>query len=153
MGERMKSILGAAVVGGGIAYLGTELLFYPAMEAAEATLRDIDVLALKSLESSGNSFIGPDGSVAFEWAKRTPILSSPWDLIVYMIIAVVFFDAFVQKVGNAMVTAMLFATSQILILDVFYVLNGVREVKPAVLSVIILGVSWYAIGWTYNKLA
>ena len=66
MGERMKSILGAAVVGGIIAYIGTEYLLFPAMENA------------------------PSGEV---------MLSSPLDIIVYVIIAVVFLDVFVQKVS------------------------------------------------------
>ncbi len=120
MGERMKSILGAAVVGGIIAYIGTEYLLFPAMENA----------------SSGEV-----------------MLSSPLDVIVYVIIAVVFLDVFVQKVGNTMVTAMSFATAQILVLDVFYVLNGTRAAYPAVLSVVILLVSWYAIAKVYDALA
>ena len=120
MGERMKSILGAAVVGGVIAYIGTEYLLFRAMENA------------------------PSGEV---------MLSSPLDVIVYVIIAVVFLDVFVQKVGNTMVTAMSFATAQILVLDVFYVLNGTRAAYPAVLSVVILLVSWYAIAKVYDALA
>ena len=120
MGERMKSILGAAVVGGIVAYIGTEYLLFPAMENA------------------------PSGEV---------MLSSPLDIIVYVIIAVVFLDVFVQKVGNTMVTAMSFATAQILVLDVFYVLNGTRAAYPAVLSVVILLVSWYAIAKVYDALA
>ncbi len=120
MGERMKSIAGAAGVGGVIAYVGTTYLFYPALEAT------------------------PSGEV---------LLSSPFDIIAYVIIAIVFFDVFVQKVGNTMLTAMLFAVSQILILDVFYVLNGNRAAYPAFLSAGLLLASWYAIGWTYDKLA
>ena len=122
MGERMKSIVGAAVAGGVIAYLGTTYLFYPAM--------------------ADNPSEGVEA-----------ILSSPLDIVVYVIIAVVFFDVFVQKVGNTMLTAMLFAVSQILILDVFYVLNGNRAAYPAFLSAGLLLASWYAIGWTYDKLA
>jgi len=56
-------------------------------------------------------------------------------------------------VGNTMVTAMSFATAQILILDVFYVLNGTRAAYPAVLSVVLLLVSWYAIAKVYDALA
>jgi hypothetical protein len=122
MGERMKSILGAAVAGGIIAYIGTEFLFYPAMEANP-----------------------PD--------QVDAIVSSPWDIVLYVLILVVFFDVFVQKVGNTMLTAMSFATAQILILDVFYVLNGNRAAYPAVLSAIILLASWYAIGKAYDALA
>jgi hypothetical protein len=122
MGERMKSILGAAAAGGIIAYIGTEFLFYPAMEANQ-----------------------PD--------QVDAIVSSPWDIVLYVLILVVFFDVFVQKVGNTMLTAMSFATAQILILDVFYVLNGNRAAYPAVLSAIILLASWYAIGKAYDALA
>ena len=122
MGERMKSILGAAAVGGIIAYIGTEYLFYPAMVANP-----------------------PD--------QVDAIVSSPWDIVLYVLILVVFFDVFVQKVGNTMVMAMSFATAQILILDVFYVLNGTRAAYPAVLSAIVLLVSWYSIAKVYDALA
>lgn len=81
------------------------------------------------------------------------LLSSPWDLIVYLLIAIIFFDVLVQKTGNAMLTAMTFAISQILILDVFYVLNGNRAAYPAVLSAAVLLVSWYAIAKTYDALS
>ena len=122
MGERMKSILGAAAVGGIIAYIGTEYLFYPAMVANP-----------------------PD--------QVDAIVSSPWDIVLYVLILVVFFDVFVQKVGNTMVMAMSFATAQILILDVFYVLNGTRAAYPAVLSAFVLLVSWYSIAKVYDALA
>ena len=52
-----------------------------------------------------------------------------------------------------MLTAMTFAISQILILDVFYVLNGNRAAYPAVLSAALLLVSWYAIAKTYDALS
>ena len=122
MGERMKSILGAAAVGGIVAYIGIEYLFSPAMAANP-----------------------PD--------QVDALLSSPWDIVLYVLILVVFLDVFVQKVGNTMVTAMSFATAQILILDVFYVLNGTRAAYPAVLSVVLLLVSWYAIAKVYDALA
>ena len=122
MGERMKSILGAAAAGGIIAYIGTEFLFFPAMEANP-----------------------PD--------QVDALVSSPWDIVLYVLILVVFFDVFVQKVGNTMVMAMSFATAQILILDVFYVLNGTRAAYPAVLSAFVLLVSWYSIAKVYDALA
>ena len=122
MGERMKSILGAAAVGGIVAYIGTEYLFYPAMAANP-----------------------PD--------QVDAILSSPWDLVLYVLILVVFFDFFVQKVVNTMVMAMSFATAQILIGDVFYVMNGNRAAYPAVLSAIVLLVFWYAVAKVYDALA
>ena len=122
MGERMKSILGAAAVGGIVAYIGTEYLFYPAMAANP-----------------------PD--------QVDALVSSPWDIVLYVLILVVVFDVFVQKVGNTMVMAMSFATAQILILDVFYVLNGTRAAYPAVLSAFVLLVSWYSIAKVYDALA
>ena len=122
MGERMKSILGAAAVGGIVAYIGIEYLFSPAMAANP-----------------------PD--------QVDAILSSPWDIVLYVLILVVFLDVFVQKVGNTMVTAMSFATAQILIVDVFYVMNGNRAAYPAVLSAIVLLVSWYSIAKVYDALA
>ena len=119
----MKSILGAAAVGGIIAYVGTEFLFYPAMAENPTTV--------------------------FEDA----LFPKPWDMVLYVLILVIFFDAFVEKVGNTMVTAMSFATAQILIVDVLYVLIGQRAAYPAVLSAVILMVSWYAIAKVYDALA
>ena len=55
------------------------------------------------------------------------LLSSPWDLIVYLLIAIIFFDV--------------------------YVLNGNRAAYPAVLSAALLLVSWYAIAKTYDALS
>jgi len=52
-----------------------------------------------------------------------------------------------------MVTAMSFATAQILIVDVFYVMNGNRAAYPAVLSAIVLLVFWYAVAKVYDALA
>ena len=123
MGERMKSILGAAAVGGIIAYIGTEFLFFPAMEANPSEI------------------------------FTDALVPKPWDIVLYVLILVVFFDVFVQKVGNTMLMAMSFATAQILILDVYYVLNGNRAAYPAVLSAIVLLASWYAIGKAYDALA
>ena len=122
MGERMKSILGAAVVGGIIAYIGVEYLFYPAMEANPP-------------------------------AQVDALIPSPWDMVLYVLILVVFLDVFVQIVCNTMVTAMSFATAQMLIVDVFYVMNGNRAAYPAVLSAILLIVSWYVIAKVYDALA
>ena len=122
MGERMKSILGAAAVGGIVAYIGIEYLLYPAMAANP-----------------------PD--------QVDALLSSPWDIVLYVLILVVFLDVFVQKVGNTMVTAMSFATAQILIVDVFYVMNGNRAAYPAVLSAIVLLAFWYAVAKVYDALA
>ena len=122
MGERMKSILGAAAVGGIVAYIGIEYLFSPAMAANP-----------------------PD--------QVDALLSCPWDIVLYVLILVVFLDVFVQKVGNTMVTAMSFATAQILIVDVFYVMNGNRAAYPAVLSAIVLLVFWYAVAKVYDALA
>ena len=103
------------------------------------------------LYRNGISILSCYGSQSTRSSRRHCLF--PLGHRLYVRILVVFFDVFVQKVGNTMLTAMSFATAQILILDVFYVLNGNRAAYPAVLSAIILLASWYAIGKAYDALA
>ena len=119
MGGRIKPIIGAAVTGAGIAYLGTQFIFDPAMPAP-----------------------------AFE-----PMLPIPASLAVFWIVMSLFFDWAVQKTGKTMLTAMVIALSQILLVDFNYVLLGRRELQPALYSVGILLVLWAAVAVVYDKLS
>ena len=119
MGARIKPIIGAAVTGAGIAYLGTQFIFNPAMPAP-----------------------------AFE--PLLPIFAS---LAVFWIVMSLFFDWAVQKTGKTMLTAMVIALSQILLVDFNYVLIGRRELHPALVSVGVILVSWAAVAFVYDKLS
>ena len=119
MGVRIKPIIGAALTGAVIAYLGTQFIFNPAMPepASEPML---------------------------------PIVAS---LAVFWIVMSLFFDWAVQKTGKTMLTAMVIALSQILLVDFNYVLLGRRELQPALYSVGILLVLWAAVAVVYDKLS
>ena len=119
MGVRIKPIIGAALTGAVIAYLGTQFIFNPAMPEP-----------------------------AFE--PMLPILAS---LAVFWIVMSLFFDWAVQKTGKTMLTAMVIALSQILLVDFNYVLLGRRELQPALYSVGILLVVWAAVAVVYDKLS
>jgi hypothetical protein len=119
MGVRIKPIIGAALTGAVIAYLGTQFIFNPAMPEP-----------------------------AFE--PMLPIFAS---LAVFWIVMSLFFDWAVQKTGKTMLTAMVIALSQILLVDFNYVLLGRRELQPALYSVGIILVLWAAIAVVYDKLS
>jgi tryptophan-rich sensory protein len=119
MGVRIKPIIGAALTGAVIAYLGTQFIFNPAMPEP-----------------------------AFE--PMLPIVAS---LAVFWIVMSLFFDWAVQKTGKTMLTAMVIALSQILLVDFNYVLLGRRELQPALYSVGILLVVWAAVAVVYDKLS
>ena len=71
----------------------------------------------------------------------------------YWIVAVLFFDWAVQKTGKTMLTAMVIAISQILLVDINYVLIGRRELEPALYSIGIIFVIWWAVAFVYDKLS
>jgi len=119
MGVRIKPIIGAALTGAVIAYLGTQFIFNPAMPEP-----------------------------AFE--PMLPIVAS---LAVFWIVMSLFFDWAVQKTGKTMLTAMVIALSQILLVDFNYVLIGRRELHPALVSVGVILVSWAAVAFVYDKLS
>ena len=119
MGVRIKPIMGAALTGAVIAYLGTQFIFNPAMPEP-----------------------------AFE--PMLPIVAS---LAVFWIVMSLFFDWAVQKTGKTMLTAMVIALSQILLVDFNYVMLGRRELQPALYSVGIILVLWVAIAVVYDKLS
>ena len=119
MGGRIKPIIGAALTGAVIAYLGTQFIFNPAIPepASEPML---------------------------------PIVAST---AVFWIVMSLFFDWAVQKTGKTMLTAMVIALSQLLLVDFNYVLLGRRELEPALYSVGILLVLWAAVAFVYDKLS
>ncbi len=72
---------------------------------------------------------------------------------VYWVVAIVFFDWAVQKMGKTMSTAMVIALSQILLVDFNYVIVGRRELEPALISVGIILVIWASVAIVYDKLS
>ena len=119
MSDRMKPIIGAALAGLAINYIGVTYLFAPALETSQGTV----------------------------------LVPAPYSLIIGIAIMVLFFDTFVQKVGNSLLTAMIIAISQILLVDFYYVMNGTRAVQPALFSAAIIISSWWVIAKTYDALS
>jgi len=86
-------------------------------------------------------------------AAPNPPLTMPFALLVYAAVVIVFFDWVVQQWGNPVKTAIILTISQILMVDVYYVLNGNRDVPAAVVSALILLASAWAYGTTYSRLS
>ena len=82
-----------------------------------------------------------------------PLLGTIAQRVVYWVAVICFFDWAVQKTGKTMLTAMVIAISQILLVDFNYVLAGRRDIEPALYSVGILFVVWAAVAFVYDKLS
>lgn len=74
-------------------------------------------------------------------------------LAITSILLVLFFDWANQFVGNPVRTGLIIAVSQILLVDVYYVLNGTRGVAAAAISAFLLVVGWLAAATVYAKLS
>ena len=89
----------------------------------------------------------------FDPQAGTEILPAPWSLVAGGLGFIIFFDTIVQKTGNAMLTAMTIAISQILMVDFYYVLNGTRDAQSAFVSMITLLLAWGITATVYDKLS
>ena len=74
-------------------------------------------------------------------------------LAIVSVLLILFYDWVNQAVGSPLKSAMIVAVSQILILDVYYVLNGTRGIVAAGASAAVLLVGWGVIGLVYGKLS
>ena len=73
-------------------------------------------------------------------------------LAIISVLSAVFLDWINQSVNQPMKSAMIIAISQILLVDVYYVLNGSRGVGPAFASIVVLLAMWGVAGTVYGKL-
>ena len=73
-------------------------------------------------------------------------------LVIATVFFVLFFDWANQQIGNPIKTGLIVAISQILLVDVYYYLSGQRPMSQALASVVVLLVSWLAVGAVYGKL-
>ncbi len=64
-----------------------------------------------------------------------------------------FLDWVNQSIGNPIRSAMVIGVSQILLVDVSYVLNGTREIGVALASLVVLLVGYGITGFVYGKLS
>ena len=81
--------------------------------------------------------------------KDQPIVA----LAISSIFMVLFFDWLAQSIGAPIKAAMTIAISQILLVDVFYVLNGQRSPAVGLASAALIIVGWYVAGTVYAKLS
>ena len=92
------------------------------------------------------------GPIAASAGPGTVDLPRGVALVIASVFFVFFFDWANQQVGNPMKTAIIVAISQILLVDVYYYLSGQRPLSQAMASVVVLLVSWVAVGMVYGKL-
>ena len=85
----------------------------------------------------------PTGELAPVWLS----------LAIVAVLLVIFYDWVNQAVGSPVKSAMIIAVSQILLLDVYYVLNGTRGIAAAAASAAVLLVSLGVAGMVYGKLS
>ncbi len=69
------------------------------------------------------------------------------------VLLILLYDWVNVSVGSPLRSAMMIAVSQIVILDVYYVLNGTRGLAAAGASAALLIVGWIAVGVVYGKLS
>jgi len=73
-------------------------------------------------------------------------------MAIVSVLSILFYDWVNQAVGAPVRSAMIVAVSQILILDVYFVLNGTRGIAAAGAGAVLLLASWGVIGVVYGKL-
>ncbi len=86
-------------------------------------------------------------------APAGPMLPGWLSMLITSILLVLLFDFVVQAVGKPVKSAMIIAVSQILLVDVYYVLNGSRGGGAGSASALLLLVGWGLIGIAYGKLS
>ncbi len=74
-------------------------------------------------------------------------------LAIVSVLLVLFFDWVNVSVGNPIRSGLIVAIGQILLVDVYYVLNGTRGIAAAGASAALLIVGWVAVGMVYGKLS
>jgi O-antigen/teichoic acid export membrane protein len=92
------------------------------------------------------------GPIAAGDTSAGAILPAMASLGVVSVLLVLFYDWVNQQMGHPMKAALTVAVSQILLVDVYYALNGQRGMMAAAASAVLLLVSWGAIGFVYGML-
>ena len=87
------------------------------------------------------------------WDMSTALVPGWLALAITSVLGVLFLDWVNQSIGNPIRSAMVIAVSQILLVDVYYVLNGTREIGAALVSIVVLLVGYGITGLVYGKLS
>ncbi len=120
----IKALLGTAIVSGVTGFLLNTYLFTPTLSA--------------------------DAVAAAAAAAMLPMYAS---LALMGVINALMISWVTGMTGNGVKAGLVIAVSQILLVDVFYVLDGRRALATAAASVVALLVSLVASGYTYGKLS
>ena len=120
----IKALLGTAIVSGVTGFLLNTYLFTPTLSA--------------------------DAVAAAAAAAMLPMYAS---LALMGVINALMISWVTGMTGNGVKAGLVIALSQILLVDVFYVLDGRRALATAAASVVALLVSLVASGYTYGKLS
>lgn len=86
-------------------------------------------------------------------APAGPLMPSWASLAVAAILSILFFDWINQSMKNPLRSALTIAIAQILLVDVYYVMNGIRGAYAAGISIVVLVVGWAGVGFVYNALS
>ena len=74
-------------------------------------------------------------------------------LFVAYVLYILFFDWAARVVGHPLRAALIIAVSQVLLVDVYYVLTGARGVVAAVASAVLILAGWTLVGTVYDRLS
>ena len=69
------------------------------------------------------------------------------------VLLILLFDWVNVSVGNPVRSGLIVALSQILLVDVYYAMNGMRGIAAAGASAVLLIVGWTAVGLVYGMLS
>ena len=95
-------------------------------------------------------FFGP---ILANDAPAGPMMPDWASLAVGFVLLILFFDWVNVSVGNPVRSGLIVALSQILLVDVLYVMNGTRGIAAGAASAALLIVGWTVIGIVYGKLS
>lgn len=120
----IKALLGTAIVSGVTGFLLNTYLFTPTLDPADVAAAAAAAMLPRYASSALMSVIN---ALMISWVTG--------------------------MTGNGVKAGLVIALSQILLVDVFYVLDGQRGLATAGASVVALLVSMVASGYTYGKLS
>ena len=95
-------------------------------------------------------FFGP---ILANDAPAGPMMPAWASLAVTSVFLILLYDWVNVSVGSPVRSGLIVALSQILLVDVFYVMNGTRGIAAAGASAAILIVGWTVVGIVYGKLS
>lgn len=116
----------------------------PALIGAFLTLSVIYMIA---------GFVFLDGAHIFDASSTGPLVLPVIGFAISNGLYVLFYSWVVEQVGQPVKAALIVAISQLLLVDVDYVLGGQRSVVGGIVSALVLLVAWTMVGLVYEVLS